>query len=115
MSIPKLKHLKIRALTELVWALACWDTRPSPEWMAAFFTASHAKLEDARPQHMACMLNAAAKLEITVPEPWLDQALDSFCHNIEEAKAHDVVSLLSCPSSPSSSSGCRRTILPGSP
>jgi len=38
------------------------------------------------------------------------------CHNIEEAKAHDVVSLL-CLSitSPSSSSGCRRTILPGSP
>lgn len=99
-SIPKLKHLKIRALTELVWALACWDTRPSPEWMAAFFTASHARLEDARPQHMACMLNAAAKLEITVPEPWLDEALDSFCRNIDEAKAHDVVSFALLPFSP---------------
>lgn len=44
-SIPKLKHLKIRALTELVWALACWDCRPTPEWTAAFFAASHPKLE----------------------------------------------------------------------
>ena len=43
---------------------------------------------------MACMLNAAVKLEVSAPEPWLNEALESFCRNIDEAKAHDVVSLV---------------------
>ena len=33
-------------------ALACWDCRPSPEWIAEYFTASHPRLVDARPQHI---------------------------------------------------------------
>ncbi|KAG1681554.1 hypothetical protein FOA52_014062 [Chlamydomonas sp. UWO 241] len=93
-SVPKLRHLKIRALSELVWALAVWGARPSPEWLAAFFNASGPRLRDARPEHISCQLSALAKLEVRAPGPWLDQALGSFCAQLADAKAHDLVTLL---------------------
>lgn len=74
-------------------ALACWDCRPSPTWLAAYFTASHPRLCEARPAHISCQLSALAKLGLTAPGPWLDEALGSFCAQLPEAKAHDLVRL----------------------
>ena len=76
----------------LLRALACWDCRPSPPWLAAYFTASHPRLSEARPAHISCQLSALAKLGLTAPGPWLDEALGSFCAQLPEAKAHDLVS-----------------------
>jgi len=93
-STPKLRHLKFRALGELIWALACWDCRPSREWLSEFFRVTHGKLGDFRPQHISNTLNALAKLECRAPGPWLDAALTSFCKQLSDAKAHDMVTLL---------------------
>ena len=80
-------------MTSSLRALACWDCRPSPEWIAEYFTVSHPRLVDARPQHISCQLSAIAKLGLLAPGPWLDQALGSFCRQLPDAKAHDLVSL----------------------
>ncbi|GAX82823.1 hypothetical protein CEUSTIGMA_g10249.t1 [Chlamydomonas eustigma] len=94
LSIPKVKHLKIRALSELIWTLACWSCRPSPEWLAVFFTVSHPQLRDAKPHHISCILSALQKLECAAPSPWLDEAMASFRNQKQDAKAHDLVTML---------------------
>lgn len=93
-SAPKLPHLRHRALTELVWALACWDARPSARWLAAYFAASSRRQADYRPSHIADTLTALAKLGCVAPTGWLAGMLSAFCAALPDARSHELVAVL---------------------
>ena len=62
-SIVKLRHLRVRALAEVLWALACWGYTPTAEWMREYFSVTHVQLEHGfRTQHLANTVLALKKL-----------------------------------------------------
>jgi len=88
----KLRHLRFRALSELIWALSCWGYTPSSEWLHEYYRVTLPKLkDDYKCHHLANSVLALKKLGAQVPTEWLDAALSSFCDQLNEAKAHDLV------------------------
>jgi hypothetical protein len=61
-SVVKLRHMRFRALSELVWALACWGYTPTAEWLAEYYRVTRPQLAGFKPAHLANSITALKKL-----------------------------------------------------
>jgi hypothetical protein len=52
------------------------------------------QLRHYKPQHLANSIIALKKLGCKVPAAWLEAALGSFCAQLADARAHDLVAFL---------------------
>jgi len=93
-SSGKLSHLRNSALSEIVWALACWQYTPGKKWLQEYFRVTMPKLAEFKPTHLANTILALKKLNCKVPTLWLDSALCSFCAQLHDARAHDLVTFV---------------------
>jgi hypothetical protein len=67
-SSGKLSHLRNAALSEIVWALACWQYTPGKKWLREYFRVTMPKLTDFKPMHLANTILALKKLNCKVGE-----------------------------------------------
>lgn len=65
-SSGKLSHLRNSALSEIVWALACWQYTPGKEWLREYFRVTMPKLAEFKPTHLANTILALKKLNCKV-------------------------------------------------
>lgn len=62
--------------------------------MAEYYRATLVKLPEYRPHHLANSILALKKLGCKVPAEWLEEALASFCRQLGDVRAHDLVTFL---------------------
>jgi hypothetical protein len=71
----KLGAFKPQELSNLAWALAQLQQRPSAEWMQGFMAAARQQHGSFSPQGLTVVLWALAQLDYRPPGDWLDSAL----------------------------------------
>ncbi|KAL6747848.1 hypothetical protein V8C86DRAFT_3033362 [Haematococcus lacustris] len=91
---PRLGEMSPQGLANLLYAVACLDLAPDPDWLAGWLDAAEPLLPAFAPQHLANALWALAAIAFFPGDEWLDLALGSACLQLPAFSPQGLTTLL---------------------